>query len=214
MSYFNFFRAHDQFIPQHFRFRSGGFMMPRGGNVSITENINIKNGPSGFWGFMTGLNESLFGCGRFGLGGSMYGLNNFLGWNNNAYAYLNTAQVATTSQGTSEQKNPDLDNLNAFFGGKGYVIRQEKDGTYTAAKDGKIVANGKYDDVKTQLSELADVTTTETADTPEAKAKTHKPPLTKSDDGKWKDADGNEYTWDADNKCFDKQEKANTDSDS
>ena len=42
MSYFNFFRAHDQFMPQHFRFRSGGFMMPRGGNVSITENININ----------------------------------------------------------------------------------------------------------------------------------------------------------------------------
>ena len=173
-----------------------------GGNYSYTENVNIQNGPSGFWGFMTGLTQGLFGGGMFGMGmgGGIFGL-------------LNSRQ-ATVSQGTGDQKNQDLDNLNAFFGGKGYVIRQEKDGTYTAAKDGKIVASGKYDDVKAKLSELADETTTdEAASTPEAKAKTHKPPLTKDDDGKWKDANGNEYVWDADNKCFDKQEKLNADTD-
>ena len=168
MSYFNFFRAHDQFMPQHFRFRSGGFMMPRGGNVSITENINIKNGPSGFWGFMTGLSQGLFGGGMgygMGMGGSIFGCPSMpmlgmpmLGMG--SYPMLNGA---VTSQGTGDQKNQDLDNLNAFFGGKGYVIRQEKDGTYTAAKDGKIVASGKYDDVKAKLSELADETTTDEA---------------------------------------------------
>ena len=220
MSYFNFFRAHDQFIPQHFRFRGGGFMMPRGGNVSITENINIQNGPSGFWGFMTGLSQGLFGGGMgygMGMGGSIFGCQSMpmmgmgmqmpmLGMG--SYPMLNGA---TTSQGTGDQKNPDLDNLNAFFGGKGYVIRQEKDGTYTAAKDGKIVASGKYDDVKAKLSELADGTTADEAkDTPEAKAKVHVPKLEKDENGKWKDANGNEYTWDSDNKCFHKVQASGT----
>ncbi len=103
-----------------------------GGNYSYTENVNIQNGPSGFWGFMTGLSQGLFGGGMFGLGGG-------LGMGGGIFGLLNSHQTAV-SQGTGDQKNPDLDNLNAFFGSKGYVIRQEKDGTYTAAKDGKIVA--------------------------------------------------------------------------
>ena len=174
-------------------------MFGGGGNFSYTENVNIQNGPSGFWGFLTGLTQGFFGGGMFGMGmgGGIFGL-------------LNSRQAAVP-QGTGDQKNPDLDNLNAFFGGKGYVIRQEKDGTYTAAKDGKIVASGKYDDVKAKLSELADGTTADEAkDTPEAKAKVHVPKLEKDENGKWKDANGNEYTWDSDNKCFHKVQASGT----
>ena len=40
-----------------------------GGNMSYTENISIQNGPTGFWGFMTGLTQGLFGGGMMGMGG-------------------------------------------------------------------------------------------------------------------------------------------------
>lgn len=180
-----------------------------GGNFSYTENINIQQGPTGFWGFMSGLCQGLFGGGMFGMGGGLFGC----GMGGGLFGMLNARQA--TPQGAGGQKNPDLDNLNAFFGSKGYIIRMEKDGTYTAAKDGKIVASGSYDDVKTKLSDLADTSddTTTKKDTPDELAKTHKPPLTKGDDGKWKDEAGNVYEWDADNKSFDKQENADAGSD-
>ena len=144
MSYFNFFRAHDQFMPQHFRFRSGGFMMPRGGNVSITENINIKNGPSGFWGFMTGLSQGLFGGGMgygMGMGGSIFGCPSMpmMGMGMpmmgtgmmSPYAMLNGA---VTPQGTTqtEEKTNNLTQLRNLFKSKNVTIEETKPGKFTA----------------------------------------------------------------------------------
>ena len=143
MSYFNFFRAHDQFMPQHFRFRSGGFMMPRGGNVSVTENINIKNGPSGFWGFMTGLSQGLFGGGMgCGMGmGSIFGCPSMpmMGMGMpmmgtgmmSPYAMLNGA---VTPQGTTqtEEKTNNLTQLRNLFKSKNVTIEETKPGKFTA----------------------------------------------------------------------------------
>ncbi|MBR1619060.1 hypothetical protein IJ674_04105 [bacterium] len=156
MSYFNFFRAHDQFMPQHFRFRSGGFMMPRGGNVSITENINIKNGPSGFWGFMTGLSQGLFGGGMgYGMGmGSIFGCPSMPMMGMGSYPMLNGA---VTPQGTAPQTSGEdahLKNLTDFYG-KSYIIKSHPDkaGIYQAVpKDGGTPIEGTYDELMEKLA--------------------------------------------------------------
>ena len=164
MSYFNFFRAHDQFMPQHFRFRSGGFMMPRGGNVSITENINIKNGPSGFWGFMTGLSQGLFGGGMgCGMGmGSIFGCPSMpmMGMGmpmiGSPYAMLNgtvTPQGATSQSSSGEDAH--LKNLTEFYG-KSFIIKShpDKKGIYQAVpKDGGKPIEGTYDELMNKLAE-------------------------------------------------------------
>ena len=161
MSYFNYFRAHDQFMPRHFGFRGGGFLPPRGG-VSITENVTIKNGPSGFWGFMTGLTQGLFGGGvGCGMGmGSIFGcpsmpmmgmpMMGMMGMS--PYAYLNGA----TSQGSAQTQTGDthLKNLTQAYS-KSYEIvsHPDKKGIYQAfPKDGGKPIEGTYDELCDKLA--------------------------------------------------------------
>ena len=112
-----------------------------GGNFSYTENVNIQNGPSGFWGFMTGLTQGLFGGGMFG--GGIFGL-------------LNSRQAATP-QGPSQTQGEDahLKNLTDFYG-KSYIIKShpDKDGIYQAVpKDGGKPIEGTYDELMNKLAE-------------------------------------------------------------
>ena len=115
-----------------------------GGNFSYTENVNIQNGPSGFWGFMTGLTQGLFGGGMFGMGmgGGIFGL-------------LNSRQAATP-QGPSQTQGEDahLKNLTDFYG-KSYIIKShpDKDGIYQAVpKDGGKPIEGTYDELMEKLA--------------------------------------------------------------
>ena len=116
-----------------------------GGNYSYTENVNIQNGPSGFWGFMTGLTQGLFGGGMFGMGmgGGIFGL-------------LNSRQAATP-QGTAQQTSGEdahLKNLTDFYG-KSYIIKSHPDkaGIYQAVpKDGGKPIEGTYDELMEKLA--------------------------------------------------------------
>ena len=88
---FNIRYAHNQYRPM---MRMGGG--PRGpilGNHSYSEttNITIKNGPSGFWGFMSGLFGGLFGG---GMTSGMFGGNMFGGGTHEVMAYIAGRQVA------------------------------------------------------------------------------------------------------------------------
>ena len=116
-----------------------------GGNFSYTENVNIQNGPSGFWGFMTGLTQGLFGGGMFGMGmgGGIFGL-------------LNSRQAATP-QGPSQTQGEDahLKNLTEFYG-KSFIIKShpDKKGIYQAVpKDGGKPIEGTYDELMNKLAE-------------------------------------------------------------
>jgi len=178
MSYFNYFRAHDQFMPRHFGFRGGGFLPPRGG-VSITENVTIKNGPSGFWGFMTGLTQGLFGGGMgCGMGmGSVFGGMPMMGMGMgmpmmgmmgmSPYAYLNGA----TSQGSAQTQTGDthLKNLTQAYS-KSYEIvsHPDKKGIYQAfPKDGGKPIEGTYDELCDKLAKENEEPTVKTKKEPE-----------------------------------------------
>ena len=218
MSYFNYFRAHDQFIPRHFGFRGGGgfFGPPRGG-VSITENVTIKNGPSGFWGFMTGLTQGLFGGGMgcgMGMGGSIFGGMQMMGmgmpmmgYGMSPYAMLNGA---VTPQGPGQAQvgeDKHLKNLQQAYG-KNYEITShpDKKGIYQAfPKDGTKPIEGTYDELCTKLAEEKETPTvqqhqeTETEEQKLAKAQKeaadkNEPKLHK-DGNTWKDDAGKEYKW-------------------
>ena len=108
-----------------------------GGNMSYTENINIQQGPTGFWGFMTGLTQGLFGGGMFGcgMGGGLFGMGGC-----SPYAALNSAQ---TKQGAEQPKAEDkyLTSLTSVLGAKGTFSKHpDKDGIYImTTKDGKVI---------------------------------------------------------------------------
>lgn len=135
---------------------------PPMGSFTQTTNVNIKNGPSGFWGFMGGLmggltGTNMFGGGLFGMGGmspfgmgmspfgmGMGGFNT--GINSGVYGMLNGASM--------QGKNPAADaadhkaNLEAVFSGKGYKVIDNKDGTFSLTKgDGTVDKTGSYADL-------------------------------------------------------------------
>lgn len=163
MSYFNYFKANNQFMPQHFRFRGGNSMMQGGRNVSITENVNIQQGPSGFWGFMAGLGQglfgggmgcgmgmgSIFGCpsmpmmGGFGMGMPMMGGMGMMGMS--PFGMFNGAVIP---QGGSTGQSGDkyLTSLTQALGSKGtFTKHPDKDGIYImTTRDGKVF-EGTYD---------------------------------------------------------------------
>ncbi len=66
---FQYMRASDQYASPHLRLSVGA--QPQGSSYTETTNITVKNGPSGFWGFMSGLAGGL-GLGG-GWGGSIFG---------------------------------------------------------------------------------------------------------------------------------------------
>lgn len=140
-----------QFRSQHVRFRQPSRPM-FGGNVSYTENTNItiKNGPSGFWGFLSGLFGGLFGGGLFsgGLFGGLFGggMNMGMGmgmgmpmggFGFSPFGMLNTQMSQPTDQ---PQKTDELGNLKKMY--SKYEVLPNGNGTYT-------LTTGKGDNVKT-----------------------------------------------------------------
>ncbi|MDY6310653.1 MAG: hypothetical protein SPL70_06470 [Cyanobacteriota bacterium] len=93
--------------------------IPMGGNFSYTENVKIQNGPSGFWGFMSGLFGGLMGGGMMGGGLNIFSLLNQLG--------IGKTQQ-TTSQGTqaTDHNDPDhqkdLANFKTLYGDKFNIV--------------------------------------------------------------------------------------------
>ena len=170
-----------------------GFFGGGGGNMSYTENINIQNGPTGFWGFMTGLTQGLFGGGMFGcgMGGGLFGL-------------LNSQKA--TPQGTDQAQGGEdkhLKNLQQAYGKKYEIVSHpDKKGIYQAfPKGGGKPIEGTYDDLCTKLAEEGDETPTVApkkkpekteAQLKEEKAKEHGLELK---DGKYM-KNGKEYVWD------------------
>lgn len=117
-----------------------------GGNYSYTENINIQQGPSGFWGFMSGLTQGYFGMsallggGLFGGGGGLFGI-------------LNSKQQGATDPTAAGEDN-HLKNLTDFYG-KNFIIKShpDKKGIYQAVpKEGGKPIEGTYDELMEKLA--------------------------------------------------------------
>ena len=134
MSNFNLFAAHNTWRPGGFRTR---VQMPMGRNVSITNNVTIKNGPSGFWGFMGGLFSGL------GMGICMPSFNTSI--NSGVYGMLNGMQ----QQGHKGELSLDQkkNNLSELFKDFGYTsVINNGDGTFTLHGGGKDVKTLPYDE--------------------------------------------------------------------
>ena len=71
------------------------------------------------------------------------------------YAYLNQQQVPQLPGTNSEPKSLEMQNLEDFFGDKGYMIRQESGNKFTVVnKDGDLLARGTYEEVRDRLFEI------------------------------------------------------------
>ena len=130
-----------------------------GGSMSYTENINIQNGPTGFWGFMTGLTQGLFGGGMMGMGGC--GLFDMIGM----------LKSNKTSQGPEQPQqggDSQLTQLRNLFKSKSVVIEETGSGKYTVTGDGKVIGkpNMTFDETVEELNNYnkTEQTTTTTTD--------------------------------------------------
>lgn len=116
--------------------------MPMMGNYSQTTNVNIQNGPTGFWGFMSGLFGGLTGnvgmgmpmggiFGGFGMPGMMGspcfgGMNTGIG--SGVFGMLNGAQQNNGQLSESQQ----ISNLKELFKDYGYTgVIGHGDGTFS-----------------------------------------------------------------------------------
>ena len=139
-----------QFRPQHVRFRQPS--RPMMGNVSYTENTNvtIKNGPSGFWGFLGGFFGGLFGGGGMGMGMNM-GMGMPMG-GMSPFGMLNTQmaqpQIKTAGQTASNQ----LQNLKTLYP-KFNIVADEGAKFSATDADGHLI--GKQLSYEDMLSALA-----------------------------------------------------------
>lgn len=115
-------------------------------------NITINNGPTGFWGFMSGLFGGLFGGGgMMGMGGMFGGFNPFGGMfnmlgglfgGNSPFGALNAQQA----QPQQPQGNNELANLEKMY--SKYKVLPNGNGTYTITKgEGDNVKTGTYDEL-------------------------------------------------------------------
>ena len=132
--------------------------MPRmgifgGGHMSITENINIQQGPSGFWGFMTGLTQGLFGGGIFGMGmgGGLFGMGGF-----SPFGFLNSNPTIQGAQQPQVSEDKSLKNLIQVYGSDYEIVSHpKKEGFYQAhSKKGGELIEGDYDTVMKKLAEI------------------------------------------------------------
>ena len=155
---FNIRYAQNQYRPM-MRMGGGGTRGPIFGNHSYSEttNITIKNGPSGFWGFMSGLFGGLFGGGMSGLfGGGMSGLfggNMFgggFGMNMGGFSpfgALNTAMTQPTGQAKSGDRLADLQKMYPDWN-----ITSDGNGKYDAVnKDQTVHHSGNFDEMCDKL---------------------------------------------------------------
>ena len=98
-------------------------------------NVTINNGPTGFWGFMSGLFGGLFG------GGMMGGLFNNIG-GYSPFGMINAQQA----QPQQPQGNNELANLEKMY--SKYKVLPNGNGTYTITKgEGDNVKTGTYDEL-------------------------------------------------------------------
>lgn len=168
-----------QFRSQHVRFREPSRPM-FGGNVTYTEttNVTIKNGPSGFWGFLGGLFGGLFGGGMFGSSMNMgMGMGMPMG-GFSPFGMLNTQMTQPTTQ---QPKTDELGNLKKMY--SKYEVLSNGDGTYT-------LTTGKGDNVKTgTYNELMKGINLNDDSKPEKQGVDNEQKNPKVDDGKKDDSD-------------------------
>lgn len=201
-----------QFMPRPaIRFR-GGPMMPRGGPISFNyhENITVQQGPTGFWGFMSGFMPSflntfaMFGMmnNSFGLGGGCFG----------------HAQGITGGAASTDSKNAkNLADLEKLFKAKDVTI-VERDGKFTATdKNGNLIGSDlSFDEMSKKLSEYNSnskpsvETDTPTKTEAQLKADKAKEMGLELKDGKYM-KDGKEYEWDSASKTFKVKPEVNPD---
>lgn len=130
---FNLRYAHNSYTPQRTVYRSRQPIMTQQ-TVTTNTNINIKNGPSGFWGFMSGLFGGMGLGGMFGGGMGMGGFSPF--------GMLNTqmAQPAINQPKTGDR----LADLQKMF--PNWIITSDGNGNYDAVnKDQTVHEKGDFD---------------------------------------------------------------------
>lgn len=138
-----------QFIPRPAIRFGRGPMMPRGGPISFNfhESVTVQQGPTGFWGFMSGFLPSFLNTfAMFGM------LNNSFGFGGGCFG---RAQGATVTDSSAAAKNAkDLADLEKLFKSKNVTI-VERDGKFTATdKNGKLIASDlSFDEMSKKLSE-------------------------------------------------------------
>lgn len=192
-----------QFIPRPaIRFR-GGPMMPRGGPISFNyhENITVQQGPTGFWGFMSGFLPSFLNTfAMFGM------LNNSFGFGGGCFG---RAQGITGGAASTDSKNAkNLADLEKLFKAKDVTI-VERDGKFTATdKNGNLIASDlSFDDMSKKLSEYNSNSKPAVEDDPSEKTEAQlqadkaKEMGLELKDGKYM-KDGKEYEWDSASKTF------------
>ncbi len=179
---FNIRYAQNQYRPT---MRMGGG--PRGpilGNHSYTEttNITIKNGPSGFWGFMSGLFGGLFGGGMSGMFGNSFGMN-MGGFS--PFGALNTAMAQPTGQAKSGDRLADLQKMYPDWN-----ITSDGNGKYDAVnKDQTVHHSGNFDEMCEKLLKEKQGTTDSPKDKTETDNTTKDTPSTDKDNNSVKDSD-------------------------
>lgn len=173
-----------QFRSQHVRFRQPSRPM-FGGNVTYTENTNvtIKNGPSGFWGFLGGLFGGLFGGGGMNMGMGMgmgmpmgMGMGMQMG-GMSPFGFLNTQMTQPTTQKPGGDRLADLQKMYPDWN-----ITSDGNGKYDAVnKDQTVHHSGNFDEMcqlllkekqgagNTSLKETTDPTSADPTPDPEQK---------------------------------------------
>lgn len=143
---FNIRYAQNQYRPT--MRMGGGPRRPIFGNNSYTEttNITIKNGPSGFWGFASGLLGGLFGGGMFG-GGNMFG---GFGMNMGGFSPFGAINTATAQQATPAKTGDRLADLQKMY--PDWQITSDGNGKYDAVnKDQTVHHSGNFDEMCEKL---------------------------------------------------------------
>lgn len=150
---FNLRYVHNSYLPKHTVMRGGGRPI-FGGTQTITQNTNIKitNGPTGFWGFMSGLFSGLFGGGLFSgglFGGGMnmgFGMGNFGMGGFSPFGFLNTQMNAGIQPKTGDR----LADLQKMY--PDWNITSDGNGKYDAVnKDQTIHHSGNFDEMCEKL---------------------------------------------------------------
>lgn len=127
----------------HVNVRGGRPVMLGGSSFTKTTNVTINNGPTGFWGFMSGLFGGLFGGGLFG---GLFGGGMGMGMGMSPFGMINQAQMPVQNQ----PKGDRLADLQKMF--PDWVITSDGNGHYDAVnKDQTIHEEGNFDEMCDKL---------------------------------------------------------------
>lgn len=156
---FNLRYVHNSYLPKHTVMR-GGCRPVFGGSQTITQNTNIKitNGPTGFWGFLSGLFGGLFGggmsmgmgMGGFGMGGFSpfgMGMGGFGMGGFSPFGFLNTQMTTPNNQPKTGDRLADLQKMYPDWN-----ITSDGNGKYDAVnKDQTVHHSGNFDEMCEKL---------------------------------------------------------------